>query len=479
MKYDILNPFKDYLESKYCKNTARKYYSSVKNALKDLDFNSAEEIDKNYLLKKLQTTRTKNKYSALKNGLKNLQEFDSRLQLPEEKVMSDLAGHKRNWVKSKNRRVDVDTISKKVNAGRNPKLKYACRLAMISGLRVAELADLEPADITFNPDQTMQINVRNGKGGISRVSDCLQDTYLYNRLYDYVQNTPPGQKLFYDESTMRRYAWEHEMEMHDFRRIFANLLKNELKAEGFSKEEIEEKVQSRLGHARLSNTKRYLYGRKVVIKYKFSKAKEAGESSVNPDDIALDSTESGIYYNFLSDLDSGDISPEEESILTSYTSHNYKFINKALYAGDDMELFDEQIKVMEECIDRKIIPENVLLYRGINDKNILFGSDSGLSLDELNNKYQNTAFIHKSFVSTSMNRDNAAMFTDNPDNGVLLELKVPAGSKGIYVSSISKYTTEQEVILQRGSVLRIENITVEEGLTIAHVKLEYQFNRRV
>ena len=281
MKYDILNPFKDYLESIYCKNTAMKYYSSVKNALNDLDFNNLDEIPEEYIIRKLQSIRTKNKFSALKNGLKNLHEFDSRLQLPDEKMMSDMARHKRNWVKSKNKRVDVDTIKRKVNVCNDPKLKYAFRLAMVSGLRVAELADLEADDLKFNDsDQTIWVNVKNGKGGKGRVSNCLEDNYLYQHLQEYVKNVPSGEKLFYSESTMRRYAWKHGMEMHDFRRIFANLLKRKLESEGLGKEKIKEEVQNRLGHARFSNTKRYLYGRKIIIKNKWKSPEFYSESNM-------------------------------------------------------------------------------------------------------------------------------------------------------------------------------------------------------
>jgi len=368
MKYDILNQFKEYLESKYCKNTAAKYYSSVKNALKDLDFSSLNDISEGYIKNKMQNTRTKNKFSALKNGLKNLHEFDSDLQLPEETVFKEMAAHKRNWVKSKNKKVDVDTIKRKVNAGCDPKMKYACRLAMVSGLRVAELADLKAKDISFNDNtKIIYVSVRNGKGGRSRESQCLKDPYLYNHLKDYVEQLPPSEKLFYSESTIRRYAWKNGMEMHDFRRIFANLLKEQLQEEGLGKEDIKNEVQKRLGHARFSNTKRYLYGRKIIIKHSHNKQIKEPDTTAAPKNIQIQESDLEDYYAF-SNI-SGSPEPNNESHINI---NNYGFTNCEDSQGNDSlrKYTDSQGRLLpeREQLHKKIINDFFYNVRPASEK---------------------------------------------------------------------------------------------------------------
>lgn len=85
MKYDILEPFKEYLYSQLPANTARTYYAAVNKLFKDIQFNSLEQIDKDWINEKCREQFiTRNEYSAVKNGLKRLKEYDSMLQLPSE-----------------------------------------------------------------------------------------------------------------------------------------------------------------------------------------------------------------------------------------------------------------------------------------------------------------------------------------------------------------------------------------------------------
>ena len=152
---------------------------------------------------------------------------------------------------------------RKINQLENPRLKYAYRLAVISGLRVSELADLRPSDLSFTEGH-ITVTVRNGKGGHGGVITCRQDPYLYDRLQEYVSRVQATQeeKLFYSEATMRKEAGRLGLECHDLRRIYAILCCRELRAV-LPAAQADREVQRNMRHVRFAVTKRYLYNRKL------------------------------------------------------------------------------------------------------------------------------------------------------------------------------------------------------------------------
>lgn len=265
MKYDILEEFHNYINEVCSKNTSKTYYSAVKKLLKDIQFKQLDEIDTGELVQNIKLLKSKNAVSAAKNGLKYLKEFDSSFQLPEDSVFKDISSRKRNRVKSKGKIVNYDTMRRKVNAGGNKKIKLACRVAAISGLRVSELAELQAKDIAFG-DNKIRIFVQKGKGGKAGTIECLKDMHTYQILKEHCKKLEPEEKLFYSESYMRQKAWENDMQMHDFRRVFAVLQKKQLLSEGYTSGEANKIVQDKLRHSRFSTTKRYLYGRKIVLR---------------------------------------------------------------------------------------------------------------------------------------------------------------------------------------------------------------------
>lgn len=127
MKYDILHEYKQYLYDTLNKNTAKTYYSAVNKVLQDLRFNSLSQIPESLIIKRVQHLGSKNLVSAAKNGLKHLYKFDDELNLPKDEAFSDISKHKRNYVKSKGKRIDFDKTQRKVNSIRNKKLKLACK----------------------------------------------------------------------------------------------------------------------------------------------------------------------------------------------------------------------------------------------------------------------------------------------------------------------------------------------------------------
>lgn len=100
MKYDILKPFRGYLQDNLGnKNTADRYYFSVVKLFKDLQFNSLSEIKVDVLEDRISKVKTKNELSALKNGLIHLEKFDSELRIPDHQFFRNTSIRKRNWRK--------------------------------------------------------------------------------------------------------------------------------------------------------------------------------------------------------------------------------------------------------------------------------------------------------------------------------------------------------------------------------------------
>lgn len=270
MKYDDLEAVKEYISIQVTnRNTARKYYGALVKLFEDVkvekDIKSLEEAF--YREKIPALFRTRNEVSAVKNGLKYFQAFlkekGMAVSLPEEDFYHEVNQKKRNRSVKPRKVLCFDEIRRKINQIQDEKLKYAYRLALISGLRVSELAALSADKLSF-ADGLIFVNVTAGKGGSNGIVECRPDPYLYDRLQQYIRAHPTG-RLFYPESTLRKKAWKLGLECHDLRRIFAMTERNRLKQE-MSTQKANGIVQERLRHKRFSTTKRYLFNRKLVIK---------------------------------------------------------------------------------------------------------------------------------------------------------------------------------------------------------------------
>lgn len=266
MKYDLLEPFKDYLYGSLSKNTARKYYSAIVKLLDGINVSKIEMISLEYLEEEiLLRFKTRNEFSAAKNALKRLADFYPQLRIPDKSFFESSSVKKRNYTKKPGKIIYLEPTLRKINQLKNEKLKYAYRLALVSGLRVSELADLEKRDLAFTEGKII-VTVRRGKGGHGGTIKCRDDPYLYERLVAFADGKEPEQKLFYGEAKMRREAWRLGFECHDLRRIYAIMTRKELKKQMPAKE-ADRMAQQNMRHVRFSTTKRYLYNRKLKMDF--------------------------------------------------------------------------------------------------------------------------------------------------------------------------------------------------------------------
>lgn len=264
MKYDLLEPFKEYLFDNLSRNTARKYYAAVVKLLQGMNVSRIETISLEYLEREMVLRfKTRNEFSAAKNGLKWLAEFYPQLKIPDQSFFKNSSLKKRNYTKKPGKVIYLEPTLRKINQMDDEKLKYAYRLAMVSGLRVSELADLETRDLQFEEGKII-VTVRGGKGGHGGTIRCRDDPYLYERLKSFSAGKEMDQKLFYGEAKMRKEAWRLGFECHDLRRIYAIMTRKELR-EHMPAKEADRLVQQNMRHARFSTTKRYLYNRKLKM----------------------------------------------------------------------------------------------------------------------------------------------------------------------------------------------------------------------
>lgn len=271
MKYDFLEPFKEYLYQNLTKNTAKTYYAAIVKLLADIQFSDIRQITAEWMLEEAgRKFHTKAEFSAAKNGIKWLGKFYPDLRIPAEEEFRAVSVHKRNFSKKPKKTIYLNPTRRKINQIRDKKLKYAYRLALVSGLRVSELADLEAGDFSFESGK-IYVRVRHGKGGHGGVVECREDPYLYERLPPFLEQS--NGKVFYSDSYMKEKAGQLGMECHDLRRIFAIETRNELKRE-MPVSAANDIVQERMRHSRFSTTKRYLFNRKLKFEYEDEEKKE-------------------------------------------------------------------------------------------------------------------------------------------------------------------------------------------------------------
>lgn len=260
MKYDILNGYNQYLKDKYCENTAKKYYASVKRIFEPLQFDTLEEVPRDYLEERLKGIKNKNDFSAAKRGLLLLKACEPSLNLPDSEFLSHTAKLKRNWTIKRSRVIRLKKIIRSVNQMSDIKKKLPFRLMLISGLRVSEIAALYARDVRFDNGRVV-IHVRNGKGNKERTVKCRSDTYTTDKLEELVRNKEGDEPLFFKADTIMHSANGLGFECHDLRRAYAQLSVAEM--EELTKEEGKKELQKSLGHSDYKTTEIYLAKRKI------------------------------------------------------------------------------------------------------------------------------------------------------------------------------------------------------------------------
>lgn len=133
--------------------------------------------------------------------------------------------------------------------------------------------------------------------------------------------------------------------------------------------------------------------------------------------------------------------PKECSHINDYTGSGYELINTRLREGKIPR--QEVIDAIDKMIDQAPrAPKDIVVKRVIN------GND-------LFNKLQvGGTFEDKAYVSTTADKKNElGLIAD--DQAHMFHIRVPKGSKSLYVEKISDVAYEKELLLPRGSKFKI------------------------
>ena len=137
---------------------------------------------------------------------------------------------------------------------------------------------------------------------------------------------------------------------------------------------------------------------------------------------------------------------ENYYILRSIFSENhipnncYPTINTAIKNLNSFQHIDETIEQLDAGLSKARIPQSMKLYRAVKSK-------STTNLSELSSKVGE----NKGYTSTSTIYDSSFAKYDEYDT--VMELYVPKGTKGAYITPFSDYdSTEQEVLLDSNDV---------------------------
>lgn len=159
------------------------------------------------------------------------------------------------------------------------------------------------------------------------------------------------------------------------------------------------------------------------------------------------------------------LTPAEASGVAGYTGAAYRGINSILrgidlpedYSAEKVQSLRKMADAVEAAVGKGGAPENMVVYRGLSGE----FAKAGVG-DEIRDA---------GFLSTSMDEAIGKKFAwwatehGTPDGiATMLELRVPKGTPGAPASMLSTHT-ESEFLIQRGSRMRVVEVTMEDFMS--------------
>jgi len=149
-------------------------------------------------------------------------------------------------------------------------------------------------------------------------------------------------------------------------------------------------------------------------------------------------------------------SVQQQGSLRAYTGAAYRPINQGLRNGtlDQNDTAKRHVKKLDEFYKTARLKEDHVVYRGVSFRGDFKAPEVGALWEE------------KGYSSTSISK--AGKFGGNG----YLTIELPTGTPGVYVESISSYTSEKELLLDRGARFRVISKEVKGGVT--HIRLRVE-----
>jgi hypothetical protein len=160
---------------------------------------------------------------------------------------------------------------------------------------------------------------------------------------------------------------------------------------------------------------------------------------------------------------SSKLTAEERQALKTYSGDDYIRINSNL-RSDFMPggHLGDAVRGIDSAISKSSAPSDVVVYRGMSEdaKHVYSALKPG------------DVFHDKAFMSTSANKTVAL---DNFANGgAVFHITVPKGSPAIPMTKVGYHSSEREVLLPRGSRIRIDQVSKrKDGTTVIHATVHH------
>lgn len=147
-----------------------------------------------------------------------------------------------------------------------------------------------------------------------------------------------------------------------------------------------------------------------------------------------------------------ELSREEKTAISDYTSELYEDINESLRKGAVPSGLKSTIQTLDRAIAKSTIPHDVTLFRGVQSRRLLDKAVANGS----------PSFTDLGFSSTSISHNTAAGFTPE-DRPVMLAIRVKKGQKGAFLGkNLSAEPAENEVLLPRNARFTITGKSVKK-----------------
>lgn len=156
---------------------------------------------------------------------------------------------------------------------------------------------------------------------------------------------------------------------------------------------------------------------------------------LNEDEIEKFQKSSDECYNKLTS--------DEREAMYDYSMGGYQDVND--YLNNKFEGYENTKEIIEkiDCSMNKYkLEEDVVTYRGTN-------------ANHYSNYKEGDTFSEKMYYSTSLNKNIASTFADDKNNSIIAEVRVPKGTKCIYVGDNTNYEFEAELLLSRDLSYRV------------------------
>ena len=160
--------------------------------------------------------------------------------------------------------------------------------------------------------------------------------------------------------------------------------------------------------------------------------------------------------NYLSNLLSDNPLPSSFMAIKYYCGYRYREVNQLLRFGRTNEGLARLSELIISYLDREFknctASDNIVVVRWV-DKKKFIQANTNLS--------NGTKIFDLAYISTSLHLGYCSDLENQPrniNNELLLIIKIPKGSSCLYLNHVSGREFEQEILLDRGSTLIVNEV---------------------